>query len=464
MPPGGVRSFGPTPRFCLSWVVSFGRICVLQRIGTAALGLLGLVVVALGVASATVWRADDTLVASLAGAGDATLVVTAPGVLELGGDPVTVTARVPDDGTVVLAVGRDTDVAGWVGEDAHVRVTGMTGWHELQAEQVSAGATDDPSASPSASPSATAPADDATEPAEEAEGDEAAAPAADPAGSDMWLDESSGSGSTTLTWPDRPGRWSLLVASTGEGAVAPTLELAWPRTVTTPWLWPCVVVGTLLVAAAVLLEILRRRRARRGDAELWEPVLTSPTPVVAPAPGAPAGLAHSGTDAPTVPLTRRQLREAALAEAAAGPRLSRRRDGGPATGAVPATSAPTSPSVGVPVVGDGSATTPPVPGSVAAGAWAVPAPAADAARPVDAGVATSRPGPASVGVPDVPGHAPGAGARADAWRRAWGFPATPADGPAATPDDAAPGPDAGHPDAPDAPPPSDRRSRRGNLR
>ena len=52
-----------------------------------AVGVVGLVVIGLGVASATVWRADDVLVAGTSGG--AHTLVTEPGVLELGGDPVT---------------------------------------------------------------------------------------------------------------------------------------------------------------------------------------------------------------------------------------------------------------------------------------------------------------------------------------------------------------------------------------
>ena len=95
----------------------------MKRLIIAAVGVVGLVVIGLGVASATVWRADDVLVAGTSG-GPHTLV-TDPGVLELGGDPVTVHVTVPDKGQVTLAIGRDTDVAGWVGTEAHGQVTGL---------------------------------------------------------------------------------------------------------------------------------------------------------------------------------------------------------------------------------------------------------------------------------------------------------------------------------------------------
>src|SRR5690606_33481564 len=90
----------------------------------------------------------DVLVAELRA--DEPLVVTDPGVLELADAKVTV--RAVADGPVVLAVGRDTDVVGWIGEDPHQRVTGLAGWHELAAAAVEAPAptptaTDDADAS-----------------------------------------------------------------------------------------------------------------------------------------------------------------------------------------------------------------------------------------------------------------------------------------------------------------------------
>ena len=112
------------------------------------------------------------------------------------------------------------------------------------------------------------------------------------------------------------------------------MSLAWPRVVTTPWLWPCVAVGTLLVLLAVwlLLRDVRRRRAGLDEPQ-WHAVNTGATPVV---------VVSDDIDAIPV-LTRRQMREAAQAHAAkprsgavpAGPRARRRT---PAPGTLPAAS------------------------------------------------------------------------------------------------------------------------------
>ncbi|WP_456786915.1 hypothetical protein [Cellulomonas sp. P5_C5] len=297
---------------------------MLKRLTTAAVGVVGLVVIGLGIASATVWRADDVLVATTSG-GSHTLV-TDPGVLELGGDPVTVKVSVPDGGNVVLAVGRDTDVAGWVGSDAHGQVTGLTGWHSLAVDDVAA---PEPTAAPTdAVPTEPAPADAAT-PAPTEEATDAPVTVADPTGSDLWVAEVTGTGSAELVWPAQEGRWSLLAVSTGESA--PTLAMEWPRVVTTPWLWPCVAVGTLLVLLSTWLLLRDMRRRRAGlDEPRWHPVSTGATPVVV-----------VGGNVDTIPvLTRRQMREAAQGHA------PRPRSGPvplvsePAHTAAPASSAP----------------------------------------------------------------------------------------------------------------------------
>lgn len=295
-----------------------------KRVITAAVGVVGLVVIGLGVASATLWRADDVLVATATASTH--VVVSDPGVLELGGDPATV--RVTAAGSdVVAVVGRDTDVDGWVGSDPYTRVTGLSGWDALATttgEPVvptpGADATPDPAATGTPAPTATAPATTAaTAPATAAataDPSAGATPGTDapaeapaqvsPAGNDNWVAEASGKGSVELVWPAQSGRWSLLAVSTG--AAEPTVEISWPRVVTTPWLWPCVVVGALLALGAALV-LLRGWSANRAGS--WEPVHTGTVPVV------PDGR----------PLTRRELREAAQA--------SRGGSGQPHSGALP---------------------------------------------------------------------------------------------------------------------------------
>ena len=273
---------------------------MLHRALASLLCALGAAALGLGIASATVWRPSDTLVAQAQGAPGTSLLVTDPGVLDLAADEVTVRASATS-GTVVIALGRSADVDAWVGDDAHTRVTGLAGWHVLATEKVAASASEagDPPADAAGDPSAAPVAEDPA--AAPAAPDPSAAPAAedpavdavpDPAGSDLWVDQASGERAATLEWTRQDGRWSVLVAATAGGV--PSVALEWPQVVTTPWLVPGVVVGSLLlligIAWWVLILVAGRRRARVAAAPVPEPAALAPAE-------------------PALPLTRRQMRE-----------------------------------------------------------------------------------------------------------------------------------------------------------
>jgi len=262
---------------------------------------LGAVALGLGIASATVWRPSDTLVAQAQGAPGTSLLVTDPGVLDLAADEVTVRASATS-GTVVIALGRSADVDAWVGDDAYTRVTGLAGWHVLATEKVAASAPEagdpaadaagDPAADPAAVPDPAAEPDSAAVPDPAAEPDPAADAAPDPAGSDLWVHEASGERAATLELTRQDGRWSVLVAATAGGV--PSVALEWPQVVTTPWLVPGVVVGSLLlligIAWWVLILVAGRRLARAAAAPVPQPAALTPAE-------------------PALPLTRRQMRE-----------------------------------------------------------------------------------------------------------------------------------------------------------
>lgn len=283
----------------------------MQRILAALLIVLGLAGIGLGVASATVWRGADTVVAQAVPSGDAALVVTDPGVLDLVADDVTVTARVPEGQTVTLAVGRDVDVLGWVGADPYDRVTGLSDWETLDVSP-GAAATDeaavtDPSA-PAADPSA--PAADPSAPAEGEATTETTAPALvgpDPAGSDLWVSEVTGQTSVSLRWstPDTPGRWVVLAAGVGEGATPPTVELTWPREAGTPYLWPAVIGGIVLIGLGVIVLLGARRVKRKVAASRPGRAVSSVASAARSqvSKGGASGSRRRGTTAPAAPTT-----------------------------------------------------------------------------------------------------------------------------------------------------------------
>lgn len=298
---------------------------MLKRVLGALLCVVGLVVAGLAVASATVWRAPDTLTASATSG--VPLVVTEPGVLDLAADEVTVRAEA--DGTaVVIALGRTVDVEGWVGESPATTVTGLADRTTLATtEEPDGTGAPQPGTTPTA-PSPEAPEEGAAEegaaeepaPAEGAPEEGAPQEAApDPRGSDLWVEEVSGEGSAELRWDAEDGRWSVLVASV-DPAVPPTVTLSWPQTVTTPWLVPGLVVGGLLLLGGAALLLLAMKRPRAGGAG----------PTAAPAASGPAAATAATTAAVAAPdagrpLTRRELRELQARGAAPTPRV------GPAT-------------------------------------------------------------------------------------------------------------------------------------
>lgn len=268
---------------------------MLRRIISIVLAVLGVVVIALAIASATVWRSSDAVTATLPGPPDLPLVVTDAGVLEMVADDVTVVAQAPDGVPLTLVVGRESDVAAWVADAAHLRVTGLASWTTLSSVRV-----------------------------------EGTAEVLSPAGSDMWVVEVTGNGSATLEWTHPGGRWSLLAATDGT-APAPQVTLAWPQEVATPFLVPGIVAGSILLLGGLGLAgmaALERREIRRHDTRRAE---RSSSTGGLPAPGADPrdadeadSLAGEGADplddAPTVQVSRRHLRDVALAQAA-DPRL-----------------------------------------------------------------------------------------------------------------------------------------------
>jgi hypothetical protein len=205
---------------------------VLRRILSIALIVVGVVAMGLAIASATVWRDSETVTASLPADPAVPLVVTAPGVLDIVASDVTIAASAPDGGPVVLVVGRETDVMGWLGDAGHVLVTGLASWTSLEATQV-----DGPGEQPS------------------------------PAGSDMWFAQATGDGEATMEWVDAPGRWSLIAATDGT-APAPSLSLTWQREVSTPFLIPGLVVGGVLLLAGLALAVVAMRTRQAAPPEL----------------------------------------------------------------------------------------------------------------------------------------------------------------------------------------------------
>nr|BFF20694.1 hypothetical protein GCM10025730_42150 [Promicromonospora thailandica] len=238
---------------------------MVQRFLAILLIIAGLGGIGYGIATATVLRESDTVVATATPSGDGTLVVTEPGVLGLVDDQVTVRATVPEGQKVTLALGSEVDVLGWVGDDPYDSVTGLSTWETL-------------SVAPGTPPEAEQTGEESGEqPGEESADAGKPAKGPDPSGSDMWLSEVSGETTVSMRWTEEPGRVVLLAAGVGDGAEAPTLELTWPRPASTPYLWPGVLGGGFALILGVFMAIGARRGKKKATTRTSSTVRTRRT-------------------------------------------------------------------------------------------------------------------------------------------------------------------------------------------
>jgi hypothetical protein len=198
-----------------------GRRRARRRAAPLALAAAGLVLALTALAAMTVARPATTVTATASVRSAAPLLLSAPGVLESRDGAVTVRAR--GTGRVVLAVGREQDVTAWAGDTARTTVTRLASASVLATRDRSGAAT-----------------------------------APDPAGSDLWVQQATGSGAASLTYHPRPGSWLVLAAGDGSGAAPRSLSLGWREHRAPDWAAPVLGVGLLLLLAGAL-PLLRGR-------------------------------------------------------------------------------------------------------------------------------------------------------------------------------------------------------------
>ena len=295
---------------------------MIRRIVSVIATVLGLVVIALAVCSATVWRPSATVQATLAQTPDQHYVLTEPGVLGLVDSSVSITATA-EGRPVFLAVAYTVDAKAWLADDPYLSVTGLTDWNTLSAVPVTERcetadpATADPAqtASPGAEATAgtQAPADGATADSTGSGGSctTLADSNADPSQADLWLKTASGQGTATLDNVVEPD--TVLLAATDGSGPAPRITLSWPRAVSTPWLVPGIILGGLLLLAGVF-GLLIDIQMRRADSQRRERAAERAARRATADSVSTAGLPR--VEDPDRPLTRREVREKERAEAA----------------------------------------------------------------------------------------------------------------------------------------------------
>ncbi|MFV0426833.1 MAG: hypothetical protein ACK5KU_07345 [Beutenbergiaceae bacterium] len=260
----------------------------MRKIFAAVLIVLGLGTVAAAIASGTIWRPDDRVTLTLPADPDVPLIVTEPGVLNAVNNSVQVrVVGATPTAPIVLAMSSEADVMAWVGDAPHWSITGLADWETLSYSVSEEPPATEPEQSADPSGESTDPegegADTEGEGAQaEGEGVDAEVSAVpNPSGSDLWVEEIDGEGELTYNWTAVPGRWVMLVATDGT-APAPQVELTWEREVTTPFLRPGIILGSIvallgmgLMALFLLSDREQRRNRRAAAASVATPVMTT---------------------------------------------------------------------------------------------------------------------------------------------------------------------------------------------
>ncbi|MBS6620258.1 MAG: hypothetical protein KH307_08165 [Varibaculum cambriense] len=188
--------------------------------------IAGALVALVGVGNATIWKPNPQVSASLPTSSQKqALAITRPGMFELYDSPTKIT--VAGQGKVALAIGRSADVTAWAADQNYVEVTGQK--------------------------------DDTTLLTEPHQGKADPRQPGEAAGKDMWVEyKEVDTGRISETWDRSEGAWSL-IAWSEEGNVQLTLQ--WTQPVSTPWFWPLLIAGLLLILIGAVVAVVINRLA-----------------------------------------------------------------------------------------------------------------------------------------------------------------------------------------------------------
>ncbi|THJ66212.1 hypothetical protein E8P82_09420 [Arthrobacter echini] len=189
----------------------------------------GLVLMLVGIGLQTLWKPAETLTSSTT-----RQTTSAPVTVILpearGRQSADVEVTVDGEGPFTLAVGRASDVEAWVGEAAHLSVTGID--EDVLSTEYTEG--------------------------------EASVP--DPRGSDLWISEEAVQGSTSYRWSEPvEGEWSILLATGGRTTAPTQISITRPNDQSASLALPLIIGGALVVVLGIaLLFIAPRDRSGQG--------------------------------------------------------------------------------------------------------------------------------------------------------------------------------------------------------
>ncbi|MBJ2122029.1 hypothetical protein I6N91_13670 [Arthrobacter sp. MSA 4-2] len=190
--------------------------------------IAGVLLMLIGIGQRTFWAPPETVTFSVpagAEAGPVTVIDAAARNDDAGDVDITVKSG----GPFTLAVGRAADVDAWVGDAAHLRVTGV-GDEELKTEFTEGEAT-----------------------------------VPDPRGADLWTSEETAEGSVTHSWINpAEGDFSILLVSDGTAAAPSDISITEPNDASTPLAVPLIVAGALLAVLGIALLFISPRSTGSG--------------------------------------------------------------------------------------------------------------------------------------------------------------------------------------------------------
>jgi len=166
--------------------------------------------------------------------------------------------------TQMVAYGRTADVKAWLADQKYATIAYRAGDSAVTVKTVTpkSGATGSSGAASTAAPAPTA---TPTPAPTGAATTQAAAPGPNPAGSDLWLDEFDGQ-DAQVTKMNVPSGVSVIVAGDGTAPAPDKIVLTWPVDTSTPWAFPLIIGGLVLLVIGIALYLwgLYTHRRSRG--------------------------------------------------------------------------------------------------------------------------------------------------------------------------------------------------------
>ena len=227
------------------------------------------VMIVAGIAQRTVFAPPSRVEAAATVSGDPRYLVIDGSALNAHPGQQTLTvADAPQGAKPVVAYGRTADVKAWLGDQKYVAIRYQKATGTLATKSVTPkpavsagdkGGSGAATATPTPAPTPSATAGAATGSATTA----TAGP--NPAGSDLWLEEFDGQ-DAQVTRMNIPDDVSVIVASDGQEAAPSRVTVTWPVDSSTPWAFPLIIGGLILLVIGIALYLwgLYTHRRSRG--------------------------------------------------------------------------------------------------------------------------------------------------------------------------------------------------------